>query len=274
MAQRAKAAEHEGEAVQAPLPIFKLNLAKDLATTIPIAHILAACAFLFGYCGGFGNHIIAFVTVSDVFAVSLRALGHVYLFVLLPIVILFVLRLIRSIKSIRSVEKGSRDTLALYGFPLLIVILLLALALAPQLFTERATSAAERRNIAAMVAILAGFQFWLIAADLKGRLWGKYASQSVVIVLAIILTLSAVLGANKGLIDSARRYESTAASYSRCGATDKVIVRPIGSYFLALDSTNAWSLVDDECEPRFTLRPGTPNRAAANRATANRVTRP
>lgn len=266
MTEGAKAAEDKGEIAQAPLPIFKLNLVKDLATTIPIAHILAACSFLFGYCWGFGNHVIAFVTISDVFAVSLRALGHVYLFVLIPVVVLFVLR------AVRSFRKGSRDALALYGFPLLIVILLLAMALLPQLFTDRDTTWAEYRNIGVMVAILAGFQFWLIAADWKGTLWGEYASQSVVIILAVILSFSAVLGANKGLIDSARRHASTVGSYSRCGETDKVIIRPIGSYFLALDSADAWLLVDDECEARFTLRPGTPNRPTVNRATANRVT--
>lgn len=224
--------------------VFDLDLVKNLATTIPIIHVLAACFFLFGYCLAFGKHIIAFVTISDVFAVSIRAIGQVYLFISIPIFAFFILR---------SRRRRQRNSLAAYNLLLLIVLLLLGAALIPQPFFERARDLQEHVSLGVLIAILAGFFFGLRFADRKTGLKTEYVPGIVAIGLAVFLAFSLALGVNKGLIDGGRRYEAAVQNYAKCAEADKVIIRPIGSYFLALDSAELWSLVDEECKTRFSL---------------------
>lgn len=234
----------DGRGAQAPLRI-NLDLVKNLTTLVPIAHILAACFFLFGYCLGFGNHIIAFVTISDVFAVSIRAIGQVYLFTACPLLIFL---------AFRAKRKKYFGNLALYAFLLAIVMSVLAIALAPRLFSQDPRAFREVASMVALVMILAGVLAWLFFAESKSMFEREYAAQaSVVVGLAVILTFSLGLGYNKGAIDNGRKYAQAIRSYSRCAATDKVVIRPIGPYFLALNSENRWLLVDDECEARFAL---------------------
>jgi len=53
----------------------RLSFLKEIVTIIPIVHFIAACVYVFGYCFGFGHHIIAFFALSDIFISSLRALA-------------------------------------------------------------------------------------------------------------------------------------------------------------------------------------------------------
>lgn len=229
---------------QASLRI-NLDLVKNLATLVPVVHILAACFFLFGYCLGFGSHIIAFVTISDVFAVSIRAIGQVYLFTAWPLLVFLVFR--------RKCENDSGN-LGLYVFLLAIVTLILVIVLGSGLFSQDPRTPREWGSLVALgfivSAVLAGLFFdWP-----KLMLERQYAVQaSVVTGLSVILVFSLALGFNKGAIDNGRKYAQAKDSYSRCADASRVIIRPIGSYFLALDNNDLWLLVDEECKPRFAL---------------------
>lgn len=238
--------------------VFTSELLKNLSTAIPIAHLLASCFFIFGYCQGFGHHIIAFITLSDVFAASIRAMGQAYLFCLLPVVAAWAFKSWRR-KRMLGVAFGA-------GF-LIILSAQAFTVLLPQLSSERShRSLGEYLSILAMISIFAAFLSLLIIAELRSKLTVNYLSRNIMIGFSAVLLFSLALGVNKGAIDEGRDHARTVGHYSSCGPSRNVVIRPVGPYFLALSSTDAWLLVDGECHGRFELRPSPrPARAAAGR---------
>lgn len=216
---------------------------KELATVVPVVHILAACFYLFGYSEGFGHHIIAFMTANDVFVASLRAVGQVYLLMSLPIVLALIWR---------AVKDQDRANIILYVFLAAALALVLTMILQK---TSSPLSGFGRReaSIAFIAILLVGLLAWLIYAAGKGWLSAGWSRLNVVAGVALLFALSMAFGYNKGITDLERSHSSADHVYFSCHNAEgaQVVVRSIGSHYLALNSANSWSLVDAECQPRF-----------------------
>lgn len=224
------------------------NLAflKDLATVVPIVHILTACFYLFGYAQGFGHHVIAFIAIGDVFVASLRAVGQVYLFLALPPLVFMIQR---------SRKRGGQAGVILYSFLALAAVVIVALILASQ--SSPLTGRSDTANISLilipvlLIVLLAG----LVHADKRAAFAGGLSQTHVAIFTVLLFMFALLFGFNKGATDRGRQFAQSENRFFSCfdGRERRFVMRSMGSHYLALGPDNRWALVDEDCNVRFFL---------------------
>lgn len=219
------------------------SLLKDATTFIPIVHLLAACFFIYGYCSGFGSRIIAFVTISDVFIVSVRAVGQVYILISLPILVAF---------SIRFAKQRDHGKMWSALITVLIMAGMIAFVLSASLTPLSGRRQAEIVGLLLILVVIVVY-FALVVYVTNFRKVGAFGAQHVAGMILAIFVLSSCLGYSKGVTDRARQYGAAHAHYFQC-PDGRAIIRPIGSHYLSLDPGNQWGLVDGDCVLKFILR--------------------
>lgn len=220
---------------------------KDLATIVPIVHVLTTCCYLFGYGRGFGRQIVAFMTLNDLFTASLRAVGLAYLLVAIP-VLLFVL--------LRALEGRQGRLIPLYLAFLVTLVAVIAFALAAPSSALAGRDLYVVASFAAMAALLIA-TFALLKLMRKA---GAAAESMAILATGMLFAFALALGYNKGAMDRGRTHDGSAGRYFQCDGGMRVI-RSVGDHYLTIDSNDRWALVDGECRPRFHLEaPAQPGR--------------
>ncbi len=227
----------------------KSSLLKDAATVVPIVHLLTACFFIYAYCFGFGNRLVVFVTINDVFIVSLRVVGQIYLLVGVPILIANIIRAWRQ-RAWPTVIGCAVAALCAIG----VMWSILHQAITPRPVINRA--AEEVLSTLAIGLILLVFLVWIVERFTRAKA-GSINRMNVMGTILAIFVLALAYGYNKGVTDRSRSYEESRDSYFECGTTHRAVIRPIGSHFLTLGANDQWALVDDQCEVKFQLPGGT-----------------
>lgn len=222
------------------------NLAflKDLATVVPIVHVLTACFYLFGYAQGFDYHVIAFIAVGDVFVASLRAVGQVYLFLALPLLAFMIQR---------GRKRGGKAGVILYSFLALAVVVVVALIFARQSSPSLERSLSANVSLILMPVFLIVLLAGLIHAD-ERRAFAGGVSQTHVAMFTVLLFMFALLfGFNKGATDEGRQFAKSEGRFFSCfdGRERRFVMRSMGSHYLALGRDIRWALVDEDCNVRF-----------------------
>lgn len=224
------------------------NLAflKDLATVLPIAHVLTACFYLFGFAQGFGHHVIAFIAVGDVFVASLRAVGQVYLFLALPLLTFMIQR---------SRKRSAKAGVLLYSFLALAAVAMAALILTSQSSPTMGRSATAIISLILMPVFLIVLFAGLVHADKRGAFAGGLSQTHVAIFTVLLFMFALLFGFNKGATDEGREFTGSKGRFFSCfdGTEDRFVMRSMGSHYLALGQNYRWALVDEECNVRFFL---------------------
>ena len=224
------------------------NLAflKDLATVVPVVHVLTACFYLFGYAQGFGHHVIAFIGVGDVFVASLRAVGQVYLFLALPLLAFMIWR---------SRKRGGKAGVILYSFLALAAVVVAALIFASQSSPLVGRSVSANVSLILMPVLLIVLLAGLIHADQRGAFAGGLSQTHVAIFTVLLFMFALLFGFNKGATDQGRQFALSEGRFFSCfdGRERRIVMRSMGSHYLALGPDNRWALVDEECKVRFFL---------------------
>ena len=220
------------------------TLLKDAATILPIVHLLAACFFIYSYGLGFGNRLVGFVTISDVFIVSLRVVGQVYILVGLPILLAMIVNswLKRDWMTVVRCAIGAAASIG-------VMWVILRQSITPQPLTERTLP--EYLSILAIFGILLSFLVWILHRSRTENVI-ELNARNVIGTIFVTFVLAFAFGYNKGVTDRQRHYSESAGSYFQC-EDGRFVIRRIGSYFLSLAQGDRWALVDGECEVKFLI---------------------
>jgi hypothetical protein len=212
---------------------------KDLATIVPIVHLLVTGCYLFGYGRGFGRQIVAFMTLNDLFVASLRAVGLAYLLIAVPVLIVVLLRA-RDGRQARRVP--------VYAAFLLVLIGAIGFALSAPITGLSGRTLQIHASLAAMGALLLA----TFAVLRRMQATGADLQAMAIFSTAMLFAFALALGYNKGLMDRGRTYGAGNGRYFQCEG-GRLIIRSVGAHYLTVDRAGKWVLVDGNCQPRFHL---------------------
>lgn len=224
----------------------KIGLATILVI-VPFGHLILASTYLWAYCFGFGAGVGTYVSVTDVYAVSIGNLAPLYAMGVLFAIYVgrdHIARWLTEGAARRSLEKPKgvvwpkgRLTRALR----FILVITVCATVAVSYLTGEGIDVVMT---ALYAAVLLTFSEW----------FGK-ARPHLEVTLALVVTVAvggtAVAGMNEGQRHRHGGYEAFATSYGRCG--DYVVLRQLSSRLLVVSPEGTHSLVDQECTPRITF---------------------
>jgi hypothetical protein len=227
---------------------------------LPIAHVLGSSLFLWSYCAGFGSRIIAFTSVSDLFAVSIRHMVPVYA---LSIVVSAVLGAIRWTYWKYPFERAftgqnSKDGTASnilrrtftalgWGVNFLVVVI-------PVFVIAHSVIYDERTNyFAFLVIFFLSFKYHI----------SRYAFEMSTFIVGFILSVIFV-GLRDGQTDRYITYATASGDSALCGKA--VVLRGLADNFLAILPNGKRVVIASDCVVKFEIPTSTVMPAPENHA--------
>ena len=204
---------------------------KDLLAALPVAHLLACALFIYGYCRTFGDHIIALVSLGDIFAISVREMGIVYAALLLPLS----LRVATGAPGTRpngsaAEAATSRARLYVNWFCIAAVFVsLVALLFAKDLATAAGPQVATRVTLGLLLALSAAE--WALVWATRRLPLSSFDVRAVGATLLVCACLQ--YGVHKGLLDKYRDHGPSVDKYLNCDGGG-LLVRRLGGYDIVL----------------------------------------
>lgn len=224
---------------------------------IPLAHVLGSALFLWSYCTGFGAHLAAHASASDLLSVSISDMVLAYIASLAFPALLAIIRLsssrpyaidvANSITDPRQREIALRSTVVARK-----VIIYSGLAFAA-VFCGRGIFQIINGMQIPYLSFYAGV-FPVVTFSVmflfekKGYPASQYEITSLLcsFILALFFT-----GLDKGQTDRFRYYESEKGEYTRC--QDAIVLRQMSGNYLAIMPDNSKAIISHECKVIFAI---------------------
>lgn len=225
---------------------FKLTWQNALVA-LPVAHLILASAYLYGYCFGFGSTIATFVSPGDIFITSIRNIAPMY--ALMGIVGVFTGRreIGRWLTSEPPVPEhyGPPPMPPKMGGPVLATIRLIILALAISVIAGSYLTG-QPIDMLLLFGVSASL---LIVGDWMFKLKNNHTT-NVVMMSAFAIFGSTLFGMNGGQQDRFRSFETQARRNAACG--DYVILRKFSDLYLAIGKNSRHRMIDGkDCSVKF-----------------------
>lgn len=148
-----------------------------------------------------------------------------------------------------ALNRGRASAAASYAALAFMTSLAVGMILWTQVNFERDWHVLELATIGIAILILISCLGWFV---LRPRTLADPGQLDLILAIATLLTLSLVVGLNKGLTDAGRDYQQSLHNYFVCDG-GRLVIRPVGANYLTLDTQNHWAVVDASCHAVFEL---------------------
>lgn len=222
---------------------------------IPALHLFICFFYLFFYQASFGRGLENFASPRDIFSVSISRIGIIYLASAIILLVIFLfnfgVRLERSNERMKARKVTSRRkliTVVIMG-----TVILTAAALGPL-----SIYVVHYNRTGFHAYTLLYFPSVVFISIVNAIFFRRYGIASkwvpvAAIVVAVMLSI-AISGMNDAQEARAVNYEEERAEKASCG--NFVVLLPVGDLFLAVGTDNARVLIDENCQPKFSLYQG------------------
>ena len=242
-----------------------------LIVLAPVSHLVAISIMLFFYCAGFGGNLTVFLSLNDIFSVSMQWLVPLYASsIALPALIAFaryrsgtpyladkIAKIEDDSERTKEWNLLSRDrriiTIAFVIHALAFISLAIFLAIdgRPFMFVL----------FVAILPLMTIFLHWL-----KASLKLEDFSHEIVIIVAPFITCAACLGFDYRTIDRNADYVDNITTIARCD--DAIILKRFGDQYLSILPSSQKALLDKSCNAVIFF-PGDAERESADRHLAH-----
>lgn len=214
---------------------------------VPFGHLILASTYLWAYCFGFGARVGTYVSVADVYAVSIGNLAPLYAMAVLVAIYVGRDDIGRWLTegTVRKSAKRPKGVLFPAGRLSKALRFFLVITVSATVVVSYLTGEGIDVYMTAIyAAVLLTFSEWFAKAR-------PHLDVTLALVVAIAVGATAVAGMNEGQRHRHAGYDAFATNYGRCG--DYVVLRELSSRFLVVSPDGTHSLVDQECTPRVTF---------------------
>jgi hypothetical protein len=205
------------------------------AVALPIAHLVLASMFLWGYSVGYGGRVAMFIDISDIFRVSIADLAYVYWSVIMGLAWFWF-----------NLEQTKASAHLAKPKPTMILVSVLGIAgiagpLLPPILPIPMTD----------------FAIWLSLISLGVIIFAvinRVVSPQAFLAVAMVYLFSSswLNGADRGEVERGISYQTAQARTPLCGRA--ALIRRFSDFYLAVLQNNQKVMIDSECKLRFVFR--------------------
>lgn len=224
---------------------------------LPIAHVLGSTLFMWSYCTGFGGHIVAFASATDLISVSLSDMVPVYVVSLLVPFLTVGFRLsgkypyvINAVDSISDPDEKTKA--ANFHRNVRKVVFGVCWVVSFLVFGKVIYDLYEGYRVNFMGIWVASFipALFALMAFCESRQVSNVVYEASAVMLSFVSAIFFTAAA-KGQDDRYRYFTESIEEYGRCG--EFLIIRPISDNFIAVSKGDGKFIINNDCKPIFQI---------------------